>query len=218
VSDSVEAVQTEVVDPAAPPDLRPWLARRAKIGLAVALVVIGALGWRSCSAMDRRINDLHVSIEDLSARIDELESAQRATTAPTTTLLDLPIPDHDAEMVRVTDVVTRFLGLTADWANLVDEAVGVEGDVDVLKNAICGSDAQIRITGLGFATADRAVVNFNVLSVSNVPEDYRLSVDVVRSGDAWKISAESVRSLAEMARPFAQSCIDAGGPTTDEPR
>lgn len=218
MSDSVEVVEEEVEDPTAPPDLRPWLARRAKIGLAVVLVLIGALGWRSCAAMDRRINDLRVSIDDLSARIDGLESALPAATAPTTSLFDLPIPDHDAEMIRVTDVVTRFAGFTAGWANLVDSAAGIEGDIDVLTNAICGSDAQIRITGLGFAAADRAVVNFNVLSVGNVPEDFGLRVDVVRSGDAWKISAESVRSLAEMARPFAESCIDAGGPSTDEPR
>lgn len=194
---------------------RRWLIGGLLIGLAVALVVwaIAANSSSDGPSLTERLDTLQASVDSLGQQVQNLQAQQSATT---TSRFDLPVPNHDAEVLRVNDVVTRFFALPEEWQPLVDDPADLDADIAALRESGCTRGATMQLSSLAFAAEDRAQVDFTVESDALAAPGYPLNVEVVRRDGGWKVSAASIRAIAGLARSAAGSTCGGSGdaPTT----
>jgi hypothetical protein len=192
-----------------------------QFGVTVLAVVVGGLillagaAWWWSGRADTDQSDLQAVEATLSQLQVQLDSLARATT---TTAFDLPIPDHDAEVVRVAEVVVGLLGRerSVDWRSAVDDPTGMDATMASLATNPCNSGSDVQVQSIAVVAPDRAHVVVQLRGPSFGPIPFEL--DVVKRPSGWKVDHRALVALADLARGCPLSGSPGPVPTTAVPR
>jgi hypothetical protein len=180
------------------------------VGFVVALLTGGRVHLNiGHDPTDDRLSALSRQVSKLSRKVDSLQdvTAPDATEsfapAPTTTLLDLPIPNHDAEVLAVNTLMHGlFVDVTSPWQQLVVDPTGLDATMAGLRASPCRPGSVLNIATISFSSDHDARIGYSFAGPNVPTPEFGFVAHAVKVGSTWRMADESVTSLYDTSRPI----------------